>query len=284
MDTVNYLNVGCGTKFHTAWTNVDMASTSPHVRVHNLLAGLPYPDDTFEAVYHSQVLEHFPKDRAPAFLAECFRVLAPGGVLRVVVPDLENIALEYLRLLKANLEGPTPTSVADYEWILLELLDQSVRDRSGGLMGAYLRQPALVNEAYLVQRVGYTARSAVAASGGRAVHAKSNVAPQRASLLERLRRVTPAKLFDRIRSRLFETFATETMRIGAFRTGGEVHLWMYDRFSLSTLLREVGFEDVRRVDPHTSAIPDWPRFELDVRDGLPFDPTSLFMEARKPVT
>ena len=60
-------------------------------------------------------------------------------------------------------------------------------------------------------------------------------------------------------------------------------MWMYDRFSLSRLLRQVGFDGIRKLDPFTSDIPDWSRYELDVKEGLPFDPASLFMEARKPL-
>jgi hypothetical protein len=59
-------------------------------------------------------------------------------------------------------------------------------------------------------------------------------------------------------------------------------MWMYDRFSLSKLLAEVGFVNAEKVDAYSSAIPDWPAYELDVKGGAVFDPTSLFMEARKP--
>ena len=107
MQKINYLNVGCGKKFHPAWTNVDMASSSPHVEVHNLLHGFPYPDNQFDIVYHSQVLEHVPKDKAPAFVRECLRVLKPGGVLRVVVPDLE---AALLHLLDTASGTPTDTT------------------------------------------------------------------------------------------------------------------------------------------------------------------------------
>lgn len=57
---------------------------------------------------------------------------------------------------------------------------------------------------------------------------------------------------------------------------------MYDRFSLSELLKEVGFEDIRVVSPYESSIPEWDKYELDVRDGNVCDPCSLFMEAVKP--
>ena len=150
----NYLNVGCGLKYHPGWVNVDMHSTSPHVISHNLLKGIPFPDNRFAVVYHSQVLEHFPKDKAEGFLSECYRVLAPGGIIRIVVPDLENIAREYLRLLDENLENPGPVSAANYEWILLELYDQTVRDRWQGNMGPYLKQKEMINEEYVLSRTG----------------------------------------------------------------------------------------------------------------------------------
>ncbi len=54
-----YLNLGCGTRYHPAWTNVDMVSKSEHVLAHNLREGIPFPDAHFEVVYHSHVLEHF---------------------------------------------------------------------------------------------------------------------------------------------------------------------------------------------------------------------------------
>jgi predicted SAM-dependent methyltransferase len=275
MHKVNYLNVGCGTKFHPTWTNVDMASNSPHVEAHNLLNGFPYPDARFDVVYHSQVLEHIPKDKAAGFLRECRRVLRPGGVLRVVVPDLENIAREYLRHLQQNLDHPTAVSAANYDWILLELFDQTVRDRPEGAMGDFLKQPRLPNEDYIVERIGHVGRSIIAR--GRQPGGATRAVP----MLDRLRRVTPRRLASQLRGRVRATLGSEALRIGAFRLSGEIHMWMYDRYSLARLLSEAGFVNVRRVDAHSSAIPDWQAYELDVKDGAVFDPTSLFMEAQR---
>ena len=277
MNKVNYLNVGCGDKFHTAWTNIDMASHSPHVQVHNLLKGFPYGENQFDALYHSQVLEHFPKEKAPDFLRECFRVLKPGGIVRVVVPDLENIVSEYLRHLNENIKNPTEVSVANYDWILLEMYDQTVRNRSSGLMGDFLKQPSLPNERYIVDRVG---QRSLLKSNPRQAGAAGN-GPQLLTV-DKLKRVTPRRLFSFVSMRLRDKLRSEASRIGSFRLGGEVHMWMYDRFSLSKLLAEVGFVNAEKVDAYSSAIPDWPAYELDVKGDAVFDPTSLFMEARKP--
>jgi SAM-dependent methyltransferase len=48
---------------------------------------LPFPNDTFEVVYASHVLEHIPWYRTEDVLREWVRVLRPGGRLEVWVPD-----------------------------------------------------------------------------------------------------------------------------------------------------------------------------------------------------
>lgn len=63
-EKLNYLNVGCGSKYHKDWVNVDMNSNSPDVISCNLLKGILFPDKKFEVLYHSHVLEHFPKEKS----------------------------------------------------------------------------------------------------------------------------------------------------------------------------------------------------------------------------
>ena len=63
-----------------------------------------------------------------AFLRECFRVLKNEGIIRVVVPDLEKIARLYLMALEGSCAGSTQWH-RNYEWMLLEMYDQAVRER-----------------------------------------------------------------------------------------------------------------------------------------------------------
>lgn len=57
---------------------------------------LPFDDNTFDKVYASHVLEHVPWHLTQAALGEVLRVLSPGGVFEVWVPNLEVIVQVYL--------------------------------------------------------------------------------------------------------------------------------------------------------------------------------------------
>ena len=101
----SYLNLGCGNKFHPAWTNVDVVARGNSVIGHDLRKGISFPDGKFDVVYHSHLLEHFPRAQALPFLRECYRVLKPGGIIRVAVPDLERIARVYLQAFEEAVQG-----------------------------------------------------------------------------------------------------------------------------------------------------------------------------------
>lgn len=288
MSKLNYLNIGCGTKFHKDWTNIDMASDSPYVMQYNLLNGLPFEDEKFDAVYHSQVLEHFPKDKALDFIRECYRVLKPSGIIRIVVPDLENIIDEYQGHLKKNLDSPNEISKANYDWILLEMYDQTVRNYGGGQMAQYLKQPELINEKYILDRIGFVARTIREQCKSQSNYSGSK--PEVSGFL-RLARKIKRFLFQinsgpmAFRQKMLSFFLTkkefENYKLGKFRMGGEIHFWMYDRFSLKILLEKSGFKQIEVKSPFESNIPDWSVYELDVKNGLVYDPTSLFIEGRK---
>src|SRR5689334_9681519 len=125
------VNIGCGGTWHPAWTNLDVRPLSSHVRSWDVSHGLPFGGEQVDACYASHVLEHLTREQARALLLECLRVLRPRGIVRLAVPDLEGIAREYLDLV-ARADKGEQAAIEQYEWITLELLDQLVRDRSGG--------------------------------------------------------------------------------------------------------------------------------------------------------
>jgi len=155
------LNLACGTKMDWSWNNVDfspyarlrkhrlLASTlrkvgllssqryqrlsdvDPAVIVWDLRRGIPFADNTFAIVYHSHFLEHLTRADATAFLVECFRVLEPGGVLRIVVPDLQSLVLYYQEAIR-DLENNEMAATARHEHWIAELFDQMVRTNVTG--------------------------------------------------------------------------------------------------------------------------------------------------------
>lgn len=67
--------------------DVDVLTTdlsAPHVDLHADITALPMPDNSYDVILISHVLEHIPEDRAA--MRELFRVLAPGGIALVQVP------------------------------------------------------------------------------------------------------------------------------------------------------------------------------------------------------
>ncbi|WP_084592508.1 class I SAM-dependent methyltransferase [Pseudohaliea rubra] len=129
------INLGCGPVFVDSpdWINLDFTPATPRVRRANLLARLPLPSDEARLVYASHFLEHIPKSEIDAFLRECHRVLQPGGVLRLVLPDLQEMATSYLHYREAG----------DHEradFLVLEIIDQCVRRESGGELGRIYRR------------------------------------------------------------------------------------------------------------------------------------------------
>jgi predicted SAM-dependent methyltransferase len=64
--------------------------------LHDLRTRFPWSDSSVAVAYSSHTLEHFDKAAGRAFLAECHRVLRPEGIIRVVVPDLHAIVVDYL--------------------------------------------------------------------------------------------------------------------------------------------------------------------------------------------
>lgn len=128
------LNLGCGPNAPANWVNVDGSwnawlSSHLHLRraleslalvepnqgsrwdvrplVHDLTKPLPFKDNTFAVVYGSHVLEHLYLVDAQKLLRECRRILRPGGVIRLVVPDLRSIVMNYVK--NKNGDGSSPT-------------------------------------------------------------------------------------------------------------------------------------------------------------------------------
>lgn len=270
------LNIGCGRRFHSEWINIDLAPSDPSVMKCDIQKGLPFEPDQFDAIYHSHVLEHLERASALAFLRECHRVLRPGGIIRVVVPDLEQIVRGYLKWLQLARSGD-PLAEANYDWMMLELYDQVVRKSPGGEMLMYLRSGRVTNIDLIKERCGEDIASLTYTAHATAPNGfAERLRPRRLRnmLSSKLRQMVAICLFP------FEYGRSEAL---PFSQSGELHRWMYDQFSLTRLLKSAGFREIRMVSATESQIPNWTSYALDSgNDGRPHKPDSLFSEAEKP--
>ncbi len=274
------LNIGCGATLHPEWTNLDAAPALPEVLKIDVRGGLPFSDSAADACYSSHVLEHLERTQARRFVAEAFRVLKPGAVLRVVVPDLEGIARHVsARIRKTRWRGSGSANRTD-DWMMLELLDQSVRSCAGGEMLRFAGNRNARNREFVISRIGSEGERLFA-------EAKRGLLSR---VVDRVRGRGPAWLARKLRMELCAGAAwlvggreaRLALKEGAFRRSGEIHQWMYDRFSLPRLLQDVGFVEVAVRSAHDSRIAGFARYQLDVVDGKVRKPDSLFVEGVKP--
>lgn len=90
------VNVGCGPFPLDGFVNLDIRAFTPGVVVWDCRRTLPVADGACAGIRIEHFAEHTdPRDELPRLLEDCHRALAPGGVLRIVVPDTERYLLAY---------------------------------------------------------------------------------------------------------------------------------------------------------------------------------------------
>ncbi len=274
MPNFRMLNIGCGATFHSDWINVDVASSDPCVRALDICNGLPYASESIDFCYSSHVLEHLRRLDARNLLVDCRRVLKREGVIRLVVPDLESLVRDYLSILE-EVTGGKQSRELDYDWIMLELLDQTVRSFPGGEMADFLKGLNENNRSFVRSRIGIEAKK----------YWEDAYNSSRTGADISLRKVVKyarEKIAGWLVYVVAGQNAYDNFRTGLFRDRGEIHQWMYDRFSLSRLLKDAGFVNIKVCSAAESGIPDFDKYSLDILDGEIRKPDSLYIEASKP--
>lgn len=149
-----YVQFGCGLTAPAGWLNFDasprlrlerlplmkqvLSATRgllfpPNVTFGDVTKRLPVENNTASCVFCSHILEHLSSQDVDLALKETLRVLMPGGVFRIVVPDLQTRAETYLRAAEAR--DPR----ASDQFMASTLLGEESRDRSlsGALKNAF---------------------------------------------------------------------------------------------------------------------------------------------------
>lgn len=280
MAALKMLNIGCGASYHPDWINLDVSPADPNILKIDIQTGLPFFAEFAAVCYSSHVLEHLDKAGATSLTAECFRVLKHGGIIRLVLPDLEAMAREYIRVLDEVTSGDE-SRVLDYDWIMLELYDQTVRNTAGGEMAHFLENIGEKDRSFVRSRIGVEAEGFWAPrqilQSGHRLRTLINKRPW-----GRLIKLSRVKLASWLVYLIAGKAAYGSFSKGVFRDGGEVHQWMYDRYSLKRMLVQAGFVDVKICAANESRIPEFEKYSLEVLNGIVRKPDSLYVEASKP--
>ena len=253
------VNLGCGRVYHSSWHNVDIQPIDETIARIDLTQALPFDSNSVAVIYSSHVLEHLTRYQALFFLAECKRALCDGGILRLVVPDLEAIVRLYLENLEKAISGDR-TAAQRYQWMMLELFDQMIRTQSGGAMLDFWQQDPLPEENFIRSRMG----------------------KELANFLQVFRALSPEEQSTQCRSVKESLIQNDGKWNLDFLQSGELHRWMYDRYSLSLILKKQGFEEIAVCQADQSRIPNFTSYQLDTDStGEARKPDSLFIEAIK---
>lgn len=90
------INLGCGLVYKRGYVNVDAYDTTVADRVMSAWH-LDFDDNVASLIECSQVLEHLGAATSLYALAECYRVLQPGGTLVLDTPDIESAFRTFLK-------------------------------------------------------------------------------------------------------------------------------------------------------------------------------------------
>ncbi len=108
------LYLGAGNHELEGWLNSDLYPRSRSSIHLDATQKFPFESGTFRYVFSNHMIEHVSYSDAARMIAECYRVLEPGGIFRVATPDFA-----FLLALYADPAEPLTASYVDWmvEWI-----------------------------------------------------------------------------------------------------------------------------------------------------------------------
>jgi len=107
------LHVGCGENYFDGWINVDIDSSKADI-FHDLAKPLWFYDNTVDFIYSEHFIEHIGINHAQNMFKEFYRVLKPGGILRIATPDLDYMVEKYT---SASWKDQDWIETYNYQWI-----------------------------------------------------------------------------------------------------------------------------------------------------------------------
>lgn len=94
------LHIGAGDNHLAGWLNTELTPRGDQIFL-DATKPFPFSDASFDLIYTEHMIEHIPHESGQRMVRECFRVLRPGGTIRVVTPDMA-----FLRSLLDGADNP----------------------------------------------------------------------------------------------------------------------------------------------------------------------------------
>ena len=113
------LHLGSGFLPKEGWVDIDLAGVRVDL-IWNLKNGIPFEDDTVDAVFHEHLLEHLSLRDGFQLTRECHRALKPGGVLRVAVPNAGDCLRSYAGVDDPDWARSRPTPMLSVQALFYE--------------------------------------------------------------------------------------------------------------------------------------------------------------------
>ncbi len=108
VDSKEYLDLGCGPNTHDDFINLDY-NWNPDIDVcWDATRGLPFADSSLKGVFTEHCLEHLELSKVNQIIAELWRVLKPGGTVRIIVPDGELYLRNYVDIQNGLINTKLP--------------------------------------------------------------------------------------------------------------------------------------------------------------------------------
>jgi predicted SAM-dependent methyltransferase len=104
------LHMGCGWDYKEGWVNIDLFMTRADL-VWDLSHGIPFERESVEAIFHEHMFEHLTLQQGYALAKESLRVLRPGGIQRIGVPDAGACIASYAGLGDSDWAASQPSGL-----------------------------------------------------------------------------------------------------------------------------------------------------------------------------
>lgn len=98
------LHLGCGDYWFEGYTNIDFNIYAGTDMIFDIRKGLPYQPEVVEIIECYEVIEHLNKHEVNTVLDDWYRVLIPGGRIKISVPDMDGLIALYATNKKRSIE------------------------------------------------------------------------------------------------------------------------------------------------------------------------------------